>query len=91
MLCDERSPWRTEVHIAVEKEVPGAEMARISGTFLTKVFEGPYRDAPKWIRAMCSHVQSKGKTLKRLYTYYTSCPRCAKAYGKNYAVIFAQV
>ena len=48
MLCDEKSLWRTDVYIAVSKDVPGAKMKRISGTFLTKVFEGPYKDARKW-------------------------------------------
>jgi hypothetical protein len=29
--------------------------------------------------------------LKKLYFSYTTCPACAKAYGKNYVVLFAQV
>jgi len=41
MFSDEKSLWGSDVYIAVSKEVPGSETARISGTFLTKVFEGP--------------------------------------------------
>ncbi len=26
-----------------------------------------------------------------LYFFYTTCPKCAKAYGKHYVVLFAQV
>ena len=43
ILGDENSLWGAEVCIAVSKEVPSARMERISGTFFTKVFEGPYR------------------------------------------------
>jgi hypothetical protein len=26
----------------------------------------------------------------RMYQWYTTCPKCAKKYGKNYVVIIAQ-
>ena len=29
--------------------------------------------------------------MQRLFFYYTTCPRCAKQYGKNYVVGLAQV
>ena len=35
--------------------------------------------------------EKKGKVAKQLLFYYTTCPKCAKAYGKNYVVLFAQV
>ena len=91
MLCDEKSLWGADIYIAVAKDVPGAEMARISGTFLTKVFEGPYKDAGKWAGAMTEYVKAKARQLKKMYFFYTTCPKCAKYYGKNYTVILAQV
>ncbi|MDQ1256679.1 MAG: hypothetical protein QG656_1278 [Candidatus Hydrogenedentes bacterium] len=91
VLADENSLWGADVYIEVTKDVPGAQMAHISGTFLSKVFEGPYKNVPKWIREMKAHVQDKGKTLRKLYIYYTTCPKCAKKYGKNYVVVLAQV
>lgn len=91
MLWDEKSLWVSSIFIDVAKDVPGAKMATISGTFLTKVFEGPYKNAGKWAKEMAEYVQKKGKTLKKLYFSYTTCPRCAKAYGKNYVVIFAGI
>jgi len=91
MLSDEKSLWGSDIYIDVTKNVPGAQMATISGTFLTKVFEGPYKDAGKWTKEMVNHVAGKGKTLKKLYFSYTTCPKCAKAYGKNYVVLFAQI
>jgi len=91
MLTDEKSSWGADIYIDVSKEVPGAEMATISGTFLTKVFEGPYQNAGKWAKEMEEYVRSKEKELKKLYFSYTTCPKCAKSYGKNYVVLFAQI
>lgn len=91
MLTDEKSLWGADIYIAVSRDVPGAQMAALSGTFLTKVFEGPYQNAGKWAQEMKDYVESKGKTLKKLYFSYTTCPKCAKAYGKNYVALFAQV
>lgn len=91
VLSDENSLWGAEVYLAVAKPVPGARMATLSGTYLAKVFEGPYRNLRQWIGEMKTHVQSQGKTLQKLYFYYTTCPKCAKKHGKNYVVILAQV
>jgi len=91
MLTDEKSLWGADIYIDVAKDVPNAEMAKISGTFLTKVFEGPYQNAGKWAGEMADYVRSKGKVLKKLFFSYTTCPRCAKVYGKNYVVLFAEI
>ena len=91
ILSDETSLWGADVYIAVDKDVPGAEMARLSGRFLAKVFEGPYRNIRNWIRDVQSLLDAKSLELKKLYFFYTTCPRCAKVYGKNYVVILAQI
>jgi len=91
MLCDENSLWGSDVYIAVSKEVPDVENVRISGTFLTKVFEGSYKDIRKWIGQMQQYVAGKARQMKKMYFFYTTCPKCAKHYGKNYVVILAQV
>jgi len=91
VLSDENSLWGADIYIGVSKEVPNADNVTISGTFLSKVFEGPYQHVHKWIEETKSFVASRGKDLKKLYCYYTTCPKCAKKYGKNYVVILAQV
>jgi len=91
VLSDEKSLWGADVYIAVDKEVPEAQMEKISGTFLSKVFEGPYKNAGKWVRDMKEYVQSKGKEIKKMYLFYTTCPKCAEYYGKNYTVILAMI
>jgi hypothetical protein len=91
MLTDEASPWRSELYIDVTGDVPGAEMTTLSGTFLTRVYDGSFRDAPKWAADMKAYVAARQRRLRKLYFAYTTCPRCAKAYGHNYVVLFAQV
>jgi effector-binding domain-containing protein len=91
VLSDENSLWGADIYIAVSKDVQGAEMIKMSGTFLSQVFEGPYKNIRQWIQQMTAYVREKGKTLKKLYFFYTTCPNCAKYYGKNYVVLLAQV
>jgi hypothetical protein len=90
-LCDENSPWGADVYIAVDKIVPNAEMAKLNGTFLSKVFEGPYSKMGGWIKEMTGYVKGKGKEIGKLYFYYTTCPNCAKKYGKNYVALLAKI
>jgi hypothetical protein len=71
VLSDEKSMWGSDVHIAVEKDFIGSNAVKISGTFLTKVFERPYKDIGMWIQDMNSFVTSKGKTAKKTYIFYT--------------------
>lgn len=91
VLSDHTSRWNMDLYIEVAKEVRGAEHARLSGSFLSKVFEGPFKNTGQWCQEMAEWVRAKGKTIKRNLMYYTTCPKCAKHYGKNYVVILAQV
>lgn len=91
ILTDENSLWGADVYVEATREVPGANMVAISGTFLSKVFEGPYSNMRAWIEEMKAFVQGKGKDLRKMYFFYTTCPKCAKKYGKNYVAILAQV
>jgi len=91
ILSDENSLWGADVFIEVTKDIPGAHMATISGTFLCRVFEGPYRNMRTWIVEMKEFVHGRGREIRKMYFFYTTCPRCAKEYGKNYVAILAQV
>lgn len=91
VLSDESSLWGADVYIEVDKDVPDAEVVTLSGTFLSKVFEGPYGNMRKWIEEMKAFVQARGESLDKLYFYYTTCPKCAKKYGQNYVVLLARI
>ena len=91
MLSDEKSLWGADIYIAVSKEILGAEMVRISGTFLTKVFEGPYKNIGKWVKEMTAYIKSEGRAITKMYFFYTTCTRCAKFYCKKYTFILEWV
>jgi hypothetical protein len=91
-LTDEVSPWGSNVYVAVDRsELPGATIEKLSGTFITKVFDGPYRDVGKWMHQMDAHVHIQGRETKKVYFFYATCPKCSKHFGKNHVVLFAQV
>jgi hydrolase family protein len=91
VLSHDDSAWHGEHLFAVSKPVAGAEMVNLSGDFLLKVFEGPYANARTWHDEMKRYVEQRGRTLDTLYFFYTTCPKCAKYYGKNYVVGVAKV
>lgn len=87
VLSHDDSPWHADHLFAVSGEVPGADMVKLSGTFRTHVFEGPFSDAGTWAAAM----KAKEPGMQDLWFFYTTCPKCAKVYGKNYVVGVARV
>jgi len=91
ILSHDPSAWKGEHYFSVSREVPGQEMVHLTGDYLTKVFEGPYKKAPKWEKEMETFVKEEGKSMKKLYFFYTTCPKCAKYYGKNYVVVVAEI
>lgn len=91
LLSHDPSPWRGEHYFTITKEVPDGENVKLSGEFLTKVFEGPYKEAGKWVKEMEKYIQSKGEKINKLYFYYTTCPKCARDYDENYVVGFAHI
>ncbi|MDX1294817.1 MAG: hydrolase [Sulfurimonadaceae bacterium] len=91
ILSEEVSPWKAYHFFSVNKDVPGETMTTLSGDYITKVFEGPYKDAPKWMDEMNTIAEEKGKKVLKTYMFYTTCPKCAKVYGKNYVVAVTQI
>lgn len=91
VLSHDESPWHAEHLFSVSQEVPGAEMVYLTGDFLTKVFEGPFSQAREWCAALETTARNAGRTLETPYFFYTTCPRCAKHYGKNYVVGVAKL
>ena len=90
-LTEDVSPWGADIFLAVDRAVPNATMTTLSGRFMTKVFEGPYRNIGKWIRSMEEYVAASGWTIDKLYFFYATCPKCAKHFGQNQVVLFARV
>jgi hypothetical protein len=90
-LSDHTSKWNMDVYLAVDKEVPGAENTTLSGKFYSKVYEGSFSDTGKWCKDLEGIAKTKGYTIKKLFMWYTTCPKCAKKYGKNYVAIVTEI
>lgn len=90
-LSDHTSKWNMDLYLAVDKEIPNAGNVTLSGKFLSKVYEGPFKNTGKWCEDFESYAKKNGFEVKKWYMWYTTCPKCAKKYGKNYVVIIGQL
>ena len=91
VMSRDKSAWSSEHLFSVKNEVPRQNMVRLSGDFLTTVFEGPYKEVPRWHDQAVQNAKARGKAVDDVYFFYTTCPKCAKTYGKNYVVAIARV
>lgn len=90
-LSEHTNKWNMDVYLEVDKEVPDAQNVTISGSFYSKVYEGPFKETGNWAADFENRLKDKGLTQKKCYTWYTTCPKCAKKYGKNYTVFIAEI
>jgi hypothetical protein len=90
-LSDHTSKWNMDVYLAVDNNIPGATNVALSGKFYSKVYEGPFQDTGKWCKDFEEVAKSKNLSVKKWYMWYTTCPKCAKKYGKNYVAIIAEL
>jgi hypothetical protein len=90
-LSDHTSKWSMDLYLAVEKEISDAKNVTLSGKYFSKVYEGNFRDTGKWMKDFEDCTKDKNMVVKKMYMWYTTCPKCAKKYGKNYVVIIGQI
>jgi len=90
MLFSDPSPFKEEVYMSVTDDVKGANNISLTGTFLSKVYKGGFRDTGKFVKKMESYIRTKGIEAKKIYVHYAYCPKCSKEAGTNYVVVFAE-
>lgn len=91
MMAHDPSPFKGELYMAITKEIPGEDNVRLSGTYMSKVFDGPYSHVPKFMALMDGHLASIKMKAKKYYFHFAYCPKCSKKYGHNYIVAIAEV
>lgn len=91
ILSRDISPWRAEQLYSISEPIKHADNVTLNGTFITRAFEGPYSNAKQWYKSMHEYVRNQKKHINKLYFFYTTCPKCAKHYGKNYVIGVADV
>ena len=90
-LSEHTSKWNMNLYLAVDQKFTDADNVTISGKFYARAYEGPFKDTGKWSKDYETVTKEKGLAIKKMYMWYTTCPKCAKKYGKNPVVIFGQV
>ena len=90
-LSDHTSKWNMDLYIPVDKKVEGVENVIFNGKFLSKVYEGDFKKTKEWCEDFGKYAKSKKLKIEKWFMWYTTCPKCAKKYGKNYVVIIAKV
>lgn len=90
-LSDHTSKWNMDIYLAVDKEIPDALNITLSGKFVSKVYEGPFKETGRWSKYFETWCKNQGYKPTKQYMWYTTCPKCAKKYGKNYVVIIAEI
>ena len=90
-LSDHTSKWNMDIYLAVNKEVPGLTNVAMTGKFLCKVYEGTYKETGKWCKDYENYAKSRHVKIEIWYLWYTTCPKCAKKYGKNYVAIIGRI
>lgn len=91
ILFRDPTPFKGEIYISVEKDVPTENNVVISGSFVSRVFDGGYNAIPKFVKIMDEYLTKIGKKAKDYYIHYAYCPKCAKKFGHNYMILFAEI
>jgi hypothetical protein len=90
-LSDHTSKWNMDIYIAVDNEIAGADNRTLSGKYYSRVYEGKFGETDKWCKDFEMKAKEKGFKVKKMFMWYTTCPKCAKKYGKNYVAIIGEV
>ncbi|RAJ11515.1 hydrolase [Arenibacter echinorum] len=91
LLFRDPTAFKTEMYLSVSDIVPDAQNITLSGTFKSRVFDGPFKDTPKFMKQLEADLAEEGKEVKDFYVHYAYCPKCAKERGQNYMVLFGEL
>lgn len=90
-LSDHTSKWNMDILLAVDKEISEVENIPLSGKFYSRVYEGNFGKTAEWSKDFEEKAREKNLNIEKWYMWYTTCPKCAKKYGKNYVVIITKI
>lgn len=90
-LAEHTSKWNMDIYLGITKEIDNAENVSLSGNFFSKVYEGSFKDTGKWMKDFENQLKNSNLSAQKTFMWYTTCPKCAKKYGKNYVVIIAKL
>lgn len=90
-LSDCTSKWNMDLFLAVDKNIENGNNLQLSGKYYSRVYEGNFNETAKWTKDFEKNTAEKNLQIEKHYMWYTTCPKCAKKYGKNYVVFIAKI
>lgn len=91
ILSQDVSPFKCEHHFMTKGPVVHYDEKVIQGRYLAKVYDGDFKEMGKWHKDFSEALKAQGNPKPNIYTFYTTCPNCAKVYGHNYVVLFGEL
>lgn len=91
ILTHDLSAFKGEIFMPVTHPVPGADNVRFSGTYFTKVFNGPFTLVPHYENQMDIILSHRHMLAKRYFFHSTVCPLCDRKLAVNSIVAFAEI
>ncbi len=91
ILSKDISSWKSDHYFLVASDVPSYENLALNGNYYAKVYDGAFKELPKWMNEFEELLKSRGYSSHDMMAFYTTCPKCAIHYGHNYIVLFSKV
>lgn len=90
-LAYHKNPWKMELYLAVDREIPDEENVTLSGKYFVRSYDGPFGKTGSFMKEFENEAKIKGHNLEKIYLWYAYCPKCAKVYGHNFINIFGKI
>lgn len=91
LLFRDPHAFKSNIYLSVTQPVANANNIVLSGKFMAKVYDGPFKAVPKFLKKMDAYLKNKQKQSKDYYVHYAYCPKCAEERGHNYMILFAEL
>ena len=91
LLFNDPTAFKSDLYLSVTEHIPNAQNVQLSGSFISKVFDGAYHKIPKFMKQMNVYLNAQDKKADNYYIHYAYCPKCSKEFGHNYMILFAEI
>lgn len=91
VLFHDPHAFKSEILMQVKNPIDGANNVNLTGTFMAKVFDGPFSAIRRFFKEFDAYIEGEGKKAKDYYVHYATCPKCAKERGHNFMIFFAEI
>jgi hypothetical protein len=91
LLAHDPSSFKGELYMSITRDIPGANVVKLTGAFFSRVFHGGYGDVPRFLKEMTHSLAANKMRSAKDYVFFPYCPECSKKYGESYVVIISEI